>query len=270
MTPAVQRPHSPAARPFGHFGWIPALAIIVAGIVAWQIYATRSGVSAQILPSPTRVADAGWAARSPLWTNTVATLEETVFGFGVAVVLAFALSIIIDASGILRTALMPILIGSQTLPLVAIAPLVIIWFGFGLTPKVMLVALLSFFPITVALLEGYQATDPDVERLLSSMGAGRWRTFRTARLPTAMPFFFAGLRIAITYAIVVAIFAEYAGATAGLGVYIQEETHVFRTDLVFAAVVVTTILTVALFAATYLLERATIPWYRLSRRTSRR
>jgi len=154
--------------------------------------------------------------------------------------------------------------------LVAIAPLVIIWFGFGLTPKILLVALLSFFPITVALLEGYQATDPDVERLLISMGAGRWRVFRSARLPTSMPFFFAGLRIAITYSVVVAIFAEYAGATAGLGVYIEEETHVFRTDLVFAAVLVTTLVTVGLFAATYALERIMIPWYRISRQTTRR
>ena len=266
------RPPGAAAdpRPLGRFGWVPALVIIAAAVAAWQIYAMRSGVSPQILPSPARVVDSGWAARDALWTNTVATLEETAFGFLVAIVLALGLSLVIDASGILRTALMPLLIGSQTLPLVAIAPLVIIWFGFGLTPKVLLVALLSFFPITVALLEGYQATDPDVERLLMSMGAGRWRRYRSARLPTAMPFFFAGLRIAITYSIVVAIFAEYAGASSGLGIYIEQETHVFRTDLVFAAVLVTTLLTITLFAATYLLERLLIPWYRISRSVDRR
>lgn len=257
-------------RPAGRWAWVPALAIIAVGIGAWQLYATRSGVSPQILPSPARVLHAGWLNRGALWTNTLATLKETAFGFGLAIVVGFVLSAVIDASGVLRNALMPLLIGSQTLPLVAIAPLVIIWFGFGLMPKILLVALLSFFPITVALLEGYQSTDPDVERLLASMGAGRWRVFRTARVPTAMPFFFAGLRIAITYSVVVAIFAEYAGATAGLGVYIQEETHVFRTDLVFAAVLVTTLITVGLFAATYLLERIMIPWYRMSRQTVRR
>lgn len=252
------------------WGWVPALAIIALAVAVWQLYATKSGVSPQILPSPARVLHQGWLNRGPLWTNMLATLQETMFGFTLAIVVGFVLSAIIDASGILRNALMPLLIGSQTLPLVAIAPLVIIWFGFGLTPKILLVALLSFFPITVALLEGYQATDPDVERLLTSMGAGRWRVFRSARVPTSMPFFFAGLRIAITYSVVVAIFAEYAGATAGLGVYIQEETHVFRTDLVFAAVLVTTLLTVGLFAATYLLERLMIPWYRMSRQTARR
>jgi ABC-type nitrate/sulfonate/bicarbonate transport system permease component len=252
------------------WGWLPALVIIGLGVAAWQLYATRSGVSAQILPSPARVAHAGWLDRGALWTNTLATLQETLFGFLLAAAVGFVLSMIIDASGILRNALMPLLIGSQTLPLVAIAPLVIIWFGFGLTPKILLVALLSFFPITVAFLEGYQATDPDVERLLISMGAGRLRVFRSARLPTSMPFFFAGLRIAFTYSVVVAIFAEYAGATAGLGVYIEEETHVFRTDLVFAAVLVTTLVTVGLFAATYALERIMIPWYRISRQTTRR
>jgi ABC-type nitrate/sulfonate/bicarbonate transport system permease component len=257
-------------RQVGRWGWLPALAIIALAVAAWQLYATRSGVSPQILPTPARIAHAGWLDRDALWTNTLTTLQETVFGFLLATIAGFVLSAIIDASIIVRNALMPLLIGSQTLPLVAIAPLVIIWFGFGLTPKILLVALLSFFPITVALLEGYQATDPDVERLLASMGAGRWRVFRSARLPTAMPFFFAGLRIAITYSVVVAIFAEYAGATAGLGVYIQEETHVFRTDLVFAAVLVTTLVTIGLFAATYLLERVMIPWYRISRQTVRR
>jgi ABC-type nitrate/sulfonate/bicarbonate transport system permease component len=246
------------------------LAIIAVAVGAWQLYATRSGVSPQVLPSPARVVHAGWVNRDALWTNTLATLQETVIGFALAIVVGFVLSAVIDASGILRNALMPLLIGSQTLPLVAIAPLVIIWFGFGLTPKILLVALLSFFPITVAFLEGYQATDPDVERLLASMGAGPIRIFRSARLPTAMPFFFAGLRIAITYSIVVAIFAEYAGATSGLGIYIEEETHVFRTDLVFAAVLVTTLITVGLFAATYLLERLMIPWYRMSRRVAGR
>jgi ABC-type nitrate/sulfonate/bicarbonate transport system permease component len=250
--------------------WLPALAIIAVGVAIWQVYATKSGINAHVLPSPVRVAESGWAARDALWTNTIPTLKETTLGFCLATLAGFALSVGIDASRILRNAVMPLLIGSQTLPLVAIAPLVIIWFGFGLTPKILLVALLSFFPITIGFLEGYQATDPDVERLLVSMGAGRSRVFRTARLPTAMPFFFAGLRIAITYSVVVAIFAEYAGATSGLGVYMQQAQNVYRTDLVFAAVLLTSFLTIALFAATYLLERVMIPWYRLSRQTQRR
>jgi ABC-type nitrate/sulfonate/bicarbonate transport system permease component len=259
-----------ARRRLGRLAWLPALAIIAVGLALWQAYATKSGISPHVLPSPVRVVQSGWAARAALWTNTIPTLKETTLGFLLAAGVGFVLSVGIDASRILRNALMPLLIGSQTLPLVAIAPLVIIWFGFGITPKILLVALLSFFPITIGFLEGYQATDPDVERLLVSMGAGRWRVFRTARLPTAMPFFFAGLRIAITYSVVVAIFAEYAGAYSGLGVYLQTVTNVYRTDLVFAVVLVTTLLTIVLFAATYLLERIMIPWYRLSRQADRR
>ena len=270
MIPPAASQKVGARRPRSRLAWLPALAIIAIAVALWQVYASKSGISPQVLPSPLRVVRAGWTARDALWTNTIPTLQETTLGFLLATVVGLVLSMVIDASHILRNALMPLLIGSQTLPLVAIAPLVIIWFGWGTTPKILLVAFLSFFPITVALLEGYLATDPDVERLLTSMGAGRWRVFRSARLPTAMPFFFAGLRIAITYSVVVAIFAEYAGATSGLGVYIQELTHVFRTDLVFAAVLVTTLLTIGLFAATYLLERILIPWYRLSRQTERR
>ena len=150
-----------------------------------------------------------------------------------------------------------------------IAPLMILWFGFDLTPKVLLVALVTFFPITIAFAEGFAASDPDAEALLRSMGAGRTRIFRSVRFPTSLPFFFAGLRIAITYAVVAAIFAEYAGASEGLGIYMQNAKNSFRTDLVLAAVLVTTLLTLSLFALTYALERIAIPWYRLSRQGGR-
>ena len=125
----------------------------------------------------------------------------------------------------------------------AIAPLVVLWFGFGLMPKIMLVALVTFFPMLVALLQGYEATEPRDRQMLLLMGAGRWRIFRLARLPSALPYFFAGLRISITYAVVGAIFAEYAGAAKGLGIYILNAKNNFRPDLVLAAVVVSAALT---------------------------
>ena len=164
---------------------------------------------------------------------------------------------------------MPVLVTTQTLPIVAIAPLMILWFGFGLTPKVLLVALVTFFPLTIAFAEGFAASDPEAEALLRSMGASRARIFRSVRFPTSMPFFFAGLRIAITYAVVAAIFAEYAGASEGLGIYMQNAKNSFRTDLVLAAVLVSALLTLSLFALTYALERIAIPWYRLSRQSGR-
>jgi ABC-type nitrate/sulfonate/bicarbonate transport system permease component len=140
--------------------------------------------------------------------------------------------------------------------------LVVVWFGFGLMPKVILIVLVTFFPLTVALVEGYAATNATSEALFRSFGAGWWQTFRRLRLPTALPFFFAGLRIAITYAVVGAVFAEYAGSEQGLGIYMQNAKNSFRTDLVLAAVMVIATITLTLFAVTYLLERWAMPWAR--------
>jgi ABC-type nitrate/sulfonate/bicarbonate transport system permease component len=137
---------------------------------------------------------------------------------------------------------------------------VVLWFGFGLAPKILLVALVTFFPMLVALVDGYESTDPDISALLASMGASRASIFRRARLPSAMPFFFDGLRISITYAVVAAIFAEYVGARAGLGIVILNAKNSFRPDLMLAAVVISSALTLTLFAATALLQRLALGW----------
>jgi ABC-type nitrate/sulfonate/bicarbonate transport system permease component len=170
---------------------------------------------------------------------------------------------VLDFSRILRAALLPLLIVSQTLPLIALAPLVVLWFGFGLWPKVLLVAFVTFFPMVVGFLRGFGAADPEAEHLVRSMGGSRLTVFRTIRVHAAVPSFFSSLRISITYAVVGAIFAEYAGAVAGLGVYMQQQKNVFRTDLVLAAVVVTTILTLVLYGLVVLIERVCVPWVRI-------
>ncbi len=248
---------------------IPPLVIAGLLIAAWQLYANLSGVGNDVLPPPSRVLSVSWDNRGDLWANTLPTLRATLLGFALSLALGFVLAVLADSSPHLRRAIMPVLVVTQTLPIIAIAPLMVLWFGFELTPKVLLVALVTFFPITVAFAEGFAASEPEAEALLRSMGASRARVFRTVRFPTSLPFFFAGLRIAITYAVVAAIFAEYAGATEGLGIYMQNAKNSFRTDLVLAAVVVSALLTLALFALTYALERLAIPWYRLSRRGGR-
>ncbi|HET6171644.1 MAG TPA: ABC transporter permease [Gaiellales bacterium] len=248
---------------------LPPLAIVGLLLAAWQVYANVSGIGNDVLPPPTRVLSVTWENRGDLWANTLPTLRATLLGFALSLVVGLTLAVLVDASGILRRALMPVLVASQTLPIIALAPLMVIWFGFDLTPKVLLVAFVTFFPITVAFAEGFAASEPEAEALLRSMGAGRARIFRSVRFPTSLPFFFAGLRIAITYAVVAAIFAEYAGASQGLGIYMQNAKNSFRTDLVLAAVLVTTVLTLSLFALTYVLERIAIPWYRLSRQGGR-
>jgi ABC-type nitrate/sulfonate/bicarbonate transport system permease component len=239
---------------------LPAVAAVVAIFALWEGYVRASGISATALPAPSDVVLQAWVNRDALWRNTIPTLTATLAGFGCSLVIAFTLSVIVDFSPLLRRALFPVFIASQTLPLVAIAPLVVLWFGFGLLPKILLVALVTFFPMLVALVEGYAATEPEIEELLGSMGASRARRFITARLPSALPYFFAGLRVSITYAVVGAIFAEYAGAVSGLGIYILNAKNNFRPDLVLAAVLISSLLTLALFGTTILLQRLAMPW----------
>jgi ABC-type nitrate/sulfonate/bicarbonate transport system permease component len=244
----------------------PSLALIVVTLVIWQWYVATASVAPQVLPSPLRVVEQGWVFREQIWANTVPTLQVTAIGFGASLAVGWAVAVTVDFSTWLRRALTPMLIASQTLPIIAIAPLLIIWFGFGLLPKVLVIALVTFFPVTVGLIDGFAATDRQATNLLRSMGASRWKQFRYVRLPGALPRFFTALRIGITYAVTGAIFAEYAGATAGLGIFMNTQKNSFRSDLVLAAVAVTAALSIALFALTYLVERLVIPWHQPERR----
>lgn len=239
---------------------IPAVLSVVSAFLIWELYVRLSGISPLMLPAPSRVLDQMVLNRAILWQNTVPTLKATLAGFSLSLTVAFVLSIVLDFMPRVRRALFPIFVVSQTLPLVAIAPLVVLWFGFDLTPKVLLVALVTFFPMLVALVDGYRSTDPEIEDLLRTMGASRGVVFRRARLPSAMPYFFAGLRISITYAVVAAIFAEYVGARAGLGIVILNAKNSFRPDLVLAAVVISSALTLVLFAITAMLQRFVLRW----------
>lgn len=241
---------------------LPALTSIALLFLAWEAYARLSGISPTALPTPSRVFAQAWQYRQALLDNALPTLLATLFGFAVSLVAAFVLSVAVDFFQPLRRALFPVFIVSQTLPLVAIAPLVVLWFGFGLVPKILLVALVTFFPMLVALTEGYASTEEEIEQLLVSMGATKWRRFWLARLPSALPYFFAGLRISITYAVVGAIFAEYAGAAKGLGIYMLNAKNNFRPDLVLAAVMVSAALTLILFGAALLAARLAMPWAR--------
>ncbi|TPI41993.1 ABC transporter permease [Mesorhizobium sp. B3-1-9] len=238
----------------------PAAIAFALLLIAWELYARLGGIASTVLPAPSRVLAQAWENRSALADNTLPTIRATLAGFACSLVAAFILSALVDFLAPLRRALFPLLIASQTLPLVAIAPLVVLWFGFGLLPKILLVALVTFFPMMVALVEGYAATAKEISQMLAAMGAGRWRIFWLARLPSALPYFFAGLRISITYAVVGAIFAEYAGAAKGLGIYMLSAKNNFRPDLVLAAVAVSSALTLALFGLAVLVQRLAMPW----------
>jgi ABC-type nitrate/sulfonate/bicarbonate transport system permease component len=248
---------------------LPPIVIVLAVLAVWQIAVTVTNTKPTVLPSPLRILEQGWLAREIIWLNTIPTLQETAIGFAVSLAVGWTLAIIIDFSPLLRRALLPLLVASQTIPVIALAPLLIIWFGFGLLPKVLVIALVTFFPVAVGLIDGFNSTDREATNLLRSMGASRWKQFTYVRLPSALPAFFTALRIGITYAVTGAIFAEYVGAVNGLGIYMSMMKNSFRTDLVLAAVVVTASLSIALFLLTFVVERLVIPWHSKERRSRR-
>jgi ABC-type nitrate/sulfonate/bicarbonate transport system permease component len=247
----------------------PAVAAFAALLLLWQWYASASGVDQTLLPTPGAVWRTLIAQRDALWANTLVTLEETLIGFALAFVAGVAFAVVIDVSPWLRRAIYPLLVASQTIPLITLAPLLVLWFGFGLISKSIVVVLVCFFPIVVGLADGLRGADPELIKLYRSFGAGWARLFWSVRLPGALPSLFSGIRIAIAYSIIGAIFAEYVGANAGLGLYMQLELHSFATAAVLAAVVVAAGLSIALFALVALVERLALPWYYAERRRER-
>ncbi len=230
--------------------------------VLWAVLTSALSVSKEIVPGPALVLRATWADRARLSPAMVATTKEAVLGILVATVVAVALAIAIDWSRTVRRSIYPLMVTSQTLPIIVLAPLVVIWFGFGIAPKIGLVALFTFFPIAVGAVQGLASSDPDSMALLRTMGASRAQLLLRVRIPSAIPQFFTGMKVAVTYAYVSAIFAEYVGAQQGLGVYMQAAKNAFRTELVFGAIIATTLLTLALFVIVTVLERLAMPWRR--------
>ncbi|HEX9413702.1 MAG TPA: ABC transporter permease [Ktedonobacterales bacterium] len=240
---------------------LPPAVLLGVLLVVWHLFAVGSVRDAQVLPTPSAVWSALIMQRALLWGHTVVTLRETLVGFGVALATGVVLAALIDLSPWLRRAFYPVLVISQTIPIITLAPLLVFWFGFGLASKVIVVTLVCFFPIVVAAVDGLRATDPELIELYRTFGAGALRIFWSVRVPGALPSLFSGVRIAITYSVIGAIFGEYVGASEGLGFYIQQQQHSFATNRVMAAIVVTALLSVALFAATTLIERLALPWY---------
>jgi ABC-type nitrate/sulfonate/bicarbonate transport system permease component len=239
---------------------LPAIALVAAILVAWEAYVRVAGVSAVVLPGPVRIVESLWTFRSDAVRHALPTLLETVLGFAFAVVLAVVVAVVMDRTPAVRRAVEPILVTTQTIPVVALAPLFLLWFGFGLAPKVIIVVLVTFFPIVVALLDGFRSASTDAADLLRSYGASDWQTFRSLRWPAALPSFFIGLRISVVYAVIGAVFGEYVGAREGLGIWMQLSQNAFRTDLVFAAIVVTSAISLGLYWLIGLVRRVTIPW----------
>lgn len=248
------------------YGAPTALATLL--LATWELVVWGFAVPRWLLPAPSQIVQAAWESRDLLWLHSRQTLLEAWLGLGLALVVGVVFAGLIDLSPLLRRTLYPLLVTSQTVPVLAIAPLFIIWFGFGLLPKILIVALVCFFPVAVNTADGLRSVDPDLMSLLRSMGASRGQILAKVRLPAALPLFFSGLRIAITYSIIGAVIGEWVGASEGLGIFMLRSQRSFLTDRVFAAILVTSALSIAMFLAASALERVVLPWYHTATRSA--
>jgi NitT/TauT family transport system permease protein/putative hydroxymethylpyrimidine transport system permease protein len=239
---------------------IGPVAILLALLAAWELYARTGSVDAFVLPAPTAVASALWSDRGLLARNLVVTAEEVGLGILVALAAGFALAVALHFSALLRRSVYPLLVGSQAVPVVIIAPLLVVWFGFGMLPKLVIIALVCFFPIVVTTLDALAAVDPDQRKLLRTLDANRWQTFRWAEAPAALPAALSGAKIAVAVAVIGAVFAEYAGSSEGLGHLMLQSIPQLETARAYAAVVVLAVFAVLLFALLALAERRLVPW----------
>jgi ABC-type nitrate/sulfonate/bicarbonate transport system permease component len=256
-----------ALRPATSWARVLPVVLIPAALVGiWQLYCSVADVNPQVLPTPSRILVELFNFRGLALDHTAETVKETAVGFSAAVGFAVIVAIVMDQIGWLRRSLYPLLLASQTIPIIAIAPLMVLWFGFGLLPKALVIVLVTFFPVLVALLDGFASTEREAMNLLHTMGASKLQIFRYLRFPSALPLFFTGVRISASYAVVAAIFAEYVGAFQGLGIWMQISKNVFRTDLVFGAILITSVLSITLFLLVTLIARLSIPWYYAARR----
>jgi len=237
-----------------------AAAILLAFAGGWELYARVGGVDDFILPAPSEIAQALWDDRALLWDNLLVTAQEVALGILVALVLGFALAVALHLSKGLRRGVYPLLVASQAVPIVIVAPLLVVWFGFGIVPKLAIIALVCFFPVVVTTLDALAAVDPDRLKLLRTMDATRWQAFRFAEAPAALPAALSGAKIAVAVAVIGAVFAEYAGSSEGLGHLMLQAIPQLETPRAYAAVVLLAAFAVSLFSALALAERRLVPW----------
>jgi putative hydroxymethylpyrimidine transport system permease protein len=245
--------------------WLLVALLLAAFVAAWQWVASLGSVDDLTLASPTEVWQALREDRDLLLDNASVTLTEVLLGLAISVVAGVAFALAMHLSRTLREAAYPLLVASQAIPIVVLAPIFVLAFDYGIGPKLAIVALICFFPITVNVLDGLRSVEPEHLKLMRSFGASRLRTLRSVELPAALPSFFSGLRVAATVSVIGAVFGEWAGAEEGLGRLVLLGNNQLETPRVYAGVVLLTLMAVALFALATLAERLLCPWNRTER-----
>lgn len=233
---------------------------VLAILVLWQLAVSFGLVESFMLPSPVQVAQAFIKELPALMDHAVVTLAEAGLGLCLGILTGFAAAVLMDRFDKAYQAFYPIIILTQTIPAVAMAPLMVLWFGYEMTPKVILIVITTFFPITVGLLTGFRSADQDAVNLLKAMGAGRFQIFRYIKLPGALGQFFASLKISASYAVVGAVISEWLGGFKGLGVYMTRVKRAFSFDKMFAVIVLISVISLLLMWAVELLQKKCMPW----------
>lgn len=247
-----------------NFQWrvvIQPAAVIILALAIWQMAVKITKIEPWLLPPPSGVILSLWNSRDLVIYHAGATLLETVLGFALAVVVGVIIAFLMDFSPFLRRTIYPLLVISQTIPLIAVAPLFMLWFGLGLLPKIYIIALVCFFPIAVSLADGFQSVDQEWLKLMVTMDASKWQVFRYIKWPAALPTFYSGLRIAATYSVMGAVIAEWMGGNRGLGILLSRSSQSFLIARVFATIFVIVLLSLLVFCFIELLARLTMKWY---------
>ena len=241
--------------------WFPAVLIVSAILGGWEAYVRIADVESWLLPAPSGIAATFGDDLGLLSRHTWVTLEEVVIGFGVALTGGVLLAASISLSRTVERAIYPFVIAAPTIPWLVVAPILLIWFGHGLGPKIIVVSLIAFFPIVVTTADGLKSVDPDSVSLIRTLGASRWQVFLKVQAPSSLPFLFSGAKVAIAVSVIGAIVSEWVGSSEGLGYLMIRSKAQFLTERVFAAIVISSAMGVGLFILTAQVERLAIPWW---------
>jgi NitT/TauT family transport system permease protein len=241
---------------------LPPLVIVLVILGAWQVGSETGTLPSYVFPPPTSVVKELFEQPGLFWENAETTLIEIGLGGLIGIVFGFLIGSLISMSRVLRAALYPLVVASQSVPILALAPLLILWLGFGIAPKIVIVVQIVFFPVCVAAIQGLSTVDPAIMVFGETLGASKWELFWKVRFPAMLPYLFAGLKISLSYAAIAAVIAEYIGATTGLGALMSRANSGYETNVLVASVVLVTLIGLLLFVLTVIVERRVIPWHR--------
>ncbi len=239
----------------------PVLAITII-LLVWQLLSITGVVPKFMLPSPADVVKAFFSDFNLLMSHAGTTLTEAFLGLSLGIILGFLVAVVMDRFEIAYKAIYPVLVITQTVPTVAIAPLLVLWLGYGILPKITLIIITSFFPVTIGLLDGFHSADQDALNLMKAMGANRMQRFIHIKLPSSMSHFFAGLRISVSYSVIGAVVAEWLGGFTGLGVYMTRVRKSYSYDKMFAVIFFISLISLLLMMGVTVLQKVLMPWDR--------